>query len=198
MITAVILAAGRSERMGDRPKPLLPCGETTFLGAILDTLAASRVDQVRVVLGHRAEEVRDALGLPEDVYTVNLLYDSGMLSSVQCGIRALPPETTAFLLWPVDHPLVQSTTVGRLVERFEAEDRPIVLPVHDGRRGHPVLFAARLAPELMQAPESLGARAVVRAHAKEVLEVPVGDPGVVTDIDTPEAYRSAFGRAIPA
>ena len=191
-IAAVVLAAGRSERMG-RPKPLLPCCGTTFLGTVLDTLKASRVDDVRVVLGHRAEEIRVALLLPEEIYVVNPRYDAGMLSSVQTGIRALPADTAAFLLWPVDHPLVLADTVERIVEAFTSGGRGVVLPVHEGRRGHPVLFAARLAPALMAAPESVGARAVARAHAHEVLELPVDDAGVVTDINTPEAYREVFG-----
>jgi CTP:molybdopterin cytidylyltransferase MocA len=192
-IAAVVLAAGRSERFG-RLKPLLPAGATTFLGAILDTLATCRVDEVRVVLGHGAEEVKTALGLPEAVYTVNLNYDAGMLSSVRAGIHALPPDLAGFFLWPVDHPLVRAATIDLLVDAFANRGSPIVLPSHHGRRGHPVLFGAGLAPELVASADSVGARQVVHAHASEVLEVPVEDSGVVTDIDTPQAYEEAFGR----
>jgi molybdenum cofactor cytidylyltransferase len=192
VIAAVVAAAGRSERMG-RPKPLLACGPTTFLGAILDTLAASPVDSVRVVLGHAAETVKTELGLPESVYVVNLNYDAGMLSSIRTGLHALPLGTRAFLLWPVDHPRVSGRTVKRLIEAFERTGAPVVLPVHAGRRGHPVLFSARLIPELVAAPDDQGARFVVRAHAEDVVEVEVEDPGVTEDLDTPDAYARAFG-----
>jgi molybdenum cofactor cytidylyltransferase len=193
LIVGVVLAAGRSERIGS-PKPLLRCGSTTFLGAIFDTLSASRADDVRVVLGHGADEVRAATGLPDEIFTFNPDHESGMLSSVQRGIRALPRETRGFLLWPVDHPLVKVETVDRLVDEFLRTTAAVTLPLHEGRRGHPVLFSVALAEELMAAPASRGARAVVRAHASDRIEVPVGDPGVVADIDTKEAYEAAFGK----
>jgi len=192
VIVGIVLAAGRSERMGS-PKPLLLCGRTNFLGAILDTLAASRVDDVRVILGHAEDEIRRAMGLPDELFRLNPDHGTGMLSSVQCGVRSLPRETRGFLIWPVDHPLVKVETVDLLLEEQSRGDPAVVLPVHRGRRGHPVLFAAALAIELMEAPASEGARAVVRAHDDDRLEMPVDDPGVIADIDTPEAYAAAFG-----
>jgi CTP:molybdopterin cytidylyltransferase MocA len=192
VIVGIVLAAGRSERMG-KLKPLLPCGRTTFLGAILDTLAASAADDVRVILGHGADEVRSATGLPDELFRYNPDHAAGMLTSVQCGIRSLPRSTLGFLIWPVDHPLVTVETVDLLLGELSRGDPAVVLPVHGGQRGHPVLFAAALAVELMEAPASEGARAVVRAHRSDRIEVPVEDPGVITDIDTPEAYAAAFG-----
>lgn len=192
MIVAIILAAGRSERIG-RTKALLPCGDTHFLGTILDTLAASRVDDVRVVIGRDADEIRKAAGVPQAKLLVNPDPDSGMLSSVQCGIRSLPRGTRGFLIWPVDHPLVKAETIDRLVEGLFRGSPSIVLPLHQDRRGHPVLFSAELAMELMEAPASEGARSVVHAHDDDRVELPVDDPGVITDIDTPEAYAAAFG-----
>jgi CTP:molybdopterin cytidylyltransferase MocA len=193
MIVAIVLAAGRSERLG-KSKPLAPCRDTTFLGAVLDTVSASRVDDVRVVLGHEADGVQTAMALPDDIVTVNLAYESGMLSSVQCGIASLPPGSDAFLIWPVDHPLVRVETVDGLVEAFVRTRPALVLPVRGDRRGHPVLFAAALAAELMAAPMSRGARAVVGAHTDDRVELAVDDDGVVADIDTPEAYLEWFGR----
>jgi len=194
VVTALVLAAGRSRRFGTLLKPLLRCGDTSFLGAILDTLAGSRVDDVRVILGHEADRVIDAVAVPREMVTINHGYEAGMLSSVQHGIRVLPRETTAFVVWPVDHPLVRVETIDRLVEEFVRAAPPLVLPLHDGRRGHPVLFSADLAAELMEAPAADGARAVVRAHAADRVEIAVDDPGVIADIDSPEAYARAFGR----
>lgn len=194
MITAIVLAAGKSERIG-RPKSLLPTSDgTPFVAAILETMTATRVDEVRVVVGHQAEQVIDLGGLVRHVIVHHREFERGMLSSVQAGVRALPRGTTAFLLWPVDLPLVRAETVDRLITAWEGSRPPVVVPVHHGKRGHPVLFSASLGAELLRAPEGEGARAVVHAHEKGLVEVEVDDPAILTDIDTPQAYRKAFGR----
>jgi len=194
---AVVLAAGRSDRMG-RPKALLPCHGKTFLRTILDTLHSAGVTEVRVVLGHAAAAIRQAEPLSAGIAVINEGYESGMLSSVRTGVQALPTSVDAFLLWPVDHPLASEATVDRLFVEAAASRRAIAVPAFRGKRGHPALFAARLAPELLSAPENEGARAVLRTRACDVLEIDVLDAGVVADIDTPEAYRAAFGVAIQA
>ena len=196
MIGAIVLAAGSSSRIG-RPKALLPLEGTTFLSRILATLRASGVPTVRVVLGHHAEEIRAAVTLPADAAVVNPTPEAGMLSSVRRGVRALPEEVDGFLLWPVDHPTVLPDTVRKLIDAFRAGSSPIVVPVHAGRRGHPVLFAARVKDEILRAPDALGARAVVAAHEDAVRAVEVHDPGVLADVDTPEAYARIAGKPLP-
>jgi len=194
LITAIVLAAGKSERIG-RPKPLLPTRDgTPFLTAILEIMTGTAVDEVRVVVGHEAEQDNDLGGLVRHVIVHNREFERGMLSSVQAGIRALPHGTSAFLLWPVDQPLVRADTVDRIIEAWKREHAPVVVPVYRGKRGHPTLFSAKLSQELLHAPESEGARAVVHAHEKALVEVEVDDLGILTDIDTPQAYRKAFGR----
>lgn len=187
MIGAVVLAAGGSSRMR-RPKALLPFGSggSTFLATILDTLREGSVAVVRVVVppGHASWAGSDAAVNPDPA--------RGMLSSVQCGIRALPAAVDALLLWPVDHPLVKPATLAEITRAFRERGAPVVVPVHGGRRGHPGLFAARVVPEILAADPASGAREVVHAHADR-LELPVEDAGVVTGIDTPEDYRRAFG-----
>lgn len=184
MIGAVILAAGASTRMGS-PKALLTTPEgATFVEAILATLRAAGVESVRVVAAPGASPVADAVINPDP--------SRGMLSSVQCGLRALPASCDAVLLWPVDHPLVTTGTVASMIDAFRAGDPPLVIPVHDRRRGHPVLFARRLVPELLAADPGIGARGVVHAHPDR-LELAVEDPGVVADVDTPDDYRRLIG-----
>jgi molybdenum cofactor cytidylyltransferase len=195
MIGCIVLAAGKSERMG-RPKPLLPCRGSTFLGTVLDTLERTRVSAVRVVLGYGAAGVRSGCALPDGIVAVNPTPERGMLSSVRSGLASLPPGLDGFLLWPVDHPLVEPATVDLLIAAFEASGAPLAIPVHGGRRGHPALFAMRLAAELESAPDGEGARAVVRAHASDLVEVPVEDAGVLTGIDTPASYAAAFGQPL--
>jgi molybdenum cofactor cytidylyltransferase len=179
MIGAVVLAAGSSSRMGT-PKADLPTPDgATFLEAILATLGGAGIGAVRVVVAPGAAHATSSVINPDPA--------RGMLSSVQCGLRALPQDCEAVLVWPVDHPLVTAATVISMIEAFVAGNPPVVVPSHGGRRGHPVLFAGRVLPELLRADPREGARAVVHAH-DDRLELAVPDPGVVTDVDTPEEY----------
>jgi len=190
----VVLAAGRSERMG-RPKALLPCGSggESFLARIRATLRQAGIDEVRVVL---SPALFGAAGVEDGEKVVNP--DEGpMLVSVRLGLQALPHGVQAVLLWPVDHPLVSRRTVTQLVEARRRRNALLAAPIHGGHRGHPVLFSAALIPDLLGAPDNEGARAVVHAYQDDLLRVPVDDIGVLADIDTPEAYRAAFGHEVP-
>jgi molybdenum cofactor cytidylyltransferase len=194
MIAAIVLAAGESRRMGF-PKALLgyprPGGpETTFLAHILSVLSRSRAEPIVVVLGHDAERIQRAI--PSASWdrarpVMNSRYREGMLSSIRAGIDALGDVEGALIL-PVDHPDVTPEIVDLLIDRFQQTRSPIVLPVHGGRRGHPVLFARAVFDELREAPEAVGARQVVWDHQNDLLEVEVSDPGVGRDVDTPSDY----------
>jgi molybdenum cofactor cytidylyltransferase len=188
-IAAIVLAAGESRRMGF-PKALLPIQGRTFVEHIVGRLASTRVEAIYVVLGAHRERILAAVDVTPAHVVVNPIWERGQLSSLQAGLRALPDgEYDATMMALVDHPLIEPGVVDAVAAAFERTGRPVVVPVHEGRRGHPVLFAARLFPELLAAPLEEGARAVVRAHAPEVLEVPVPAPGVLADIDTPELYE---------
>lgn len=192
MIHALVLAAGESKRMGV-PKPLLRIGTTTFLGRIVAVLRQSTVDRCTVVLGARADEIQSRTSLDDVDVVFNHDYHRGQLSSLTVGIRSLPPETTAFVLCLVDHPLITSEMVDRIVTAFRETNSPIVVPTCAGRRGHPTLFARPVFQELLDAPSDQGARHVVRADATRVLELELADPAILTRIDTPEDYRAHFG-----
>ena len=174
-----------------RAKAHLPAGPNgrSFVDTITGTLAGAGVAAVRIVVAH---------GLPEPprYCVVNPDPSAGMLSSVQCGLRAFREELDAVFVWPVDHPLVERDTVIAMIAAAKNTGAPIIVPTHAGRRGHPVLFVARLFPELLSADRSLGARSVVHAH-DDRLELPVADGGVVVDIDTPEDYARVFGAVAP-
>ena len=192
MIHALVLAAGESRRMG-MPKPLLRFGGTTFLGQILSVLRCSRVDRTTVVLGARAETIRAAVDLSEVDVVVNEDYLRGQLSSLIKGLKSLPVDADAILLCLVDHPFITIEIVDQLVGVFEETHEPIVVPVFNGRRGHPAMFARSLFGELAIAPENQGARYVVSSNEDKVLEVNVHDRAVLMSIDTPQDYRSCFG-----
>jgi molybdenum cofactor cytidylyltransferase len=198
VIPAVVLAAGKSTRMG-RPKALLPIGrDETFLTHIAGTLREAGADDVVVVLGHEADAVAAALGpaLPARV-VVNRNYERGQLSSLLAGLRAIDrPGVQAMLLALVDVPLVTPATVRAVVERHRATGAPVVRPVQGSRHGHPVLIARPLFAALYAADPEEGAKPIVRAHVSPVGDVEVADEGAFLDVDTPEEYaRIVGGRA---
>lgn len=194
MIRAVVLAAGESRRMG-MPKPLLRFGDKTFLEQIVSVLRRSDLDGVTVVLGAQAARVRASIDLAEVDVVVNEDYRKGQLSSLAVGIKSLPPQAEALLLCLVDNPLISTETVDRIIGAFRQTGRPIVLPVYEGRRGHPALFVRALFDELLQAPPEAGARHVVRSHPEQVVEVDTSEAAILARIDTPEDYLSHFGMA---
>ena len=185
MISAIVLAAGKSERMG-RPKALLPIRGRTFLENILDAVARSSIKDTVVVVGHHRDEILGHVhDLPKVVF--NPEYEQGMVTSFQAGIRALSPDVSGAVLFLVDHPLVEPATIESLIANF-APNR-IVLPVFQGRRGHPVLFAREVLQEILSLPPSEGANIVVRRDPGRIVEVSVDAPGILVDIDTPEQFR---------
>jgi CTP:molybdopterin cytidylyltransferase MocA len=188
---AVVLAAGRGSRLG-APKAAAWADGRTFVEAVLRTLHEAGIGDVRVVLSAGLAEslVPDPV-LPA-LAVVNPDPARGMLSSVRCGLDALPAGLDAVLLWPVDHPRVSSATIRALVSAHAASAAPVVVPIHAGVRGHPVVFDARVLPELLAAPPDVGARAVVHAHADR-LELAVDDGAVTEDIDSAADYERVFG-----
>jgi molybdenum cofactor cytidylyltransferase len=193
MIRAIVLAAGESRRMG-MPKPLLLFDlTTTFLEQIITVLRDTCVDGITVVLGAQAPKVRESADLSGVDIVVNEEYARGQLSSLIAGLRSVPPETEAIVLCLVDNPLITRETVNRVIQGFRETGKPIVVPLFQGRRGHPALFAGAMFEELLHAPAEEGARHVVRSHQDQVFEVDIPEPAVLARIDTPEDYLSHFG-----
>jgi molybdenum cofactor cytidylyltransferase len=184
-ISAIVLAAGKSERMG-RPKALLSLRGRTFIENILGVISRSPVEQTVVVVGHHRDEIEPHITTSARI-VFNPDYEQGMITSIQAGIRSLPPGTSGALLFLVDHPLVDSESIHLLVANA-APDR-IVVPVFEGRRGHPVFFGAMVLEEVLALSTSEGANIVVRRDPSRIVQVPVNSPGVLVDVDTPEDFR---------
>jgi molybdenum cofactor cytidylyltransferase len=193
LLAAVILSAGASSRMG-KPKALLPYREGTFLEHLIAVTRHPRIGVTRVVLGAGAEAIRALAELDPSFVVLNQEWERGQLSSICAGLRSLDGiETDGMVLCPVDHPLVSAELVADLIDRFYKERKAIVLPTFKGRRGHPVIFSSALYPELLAAPADKGARAVVWAHAADVLEVPTDEEGVVLNLNDPDTLNRALG-----
>jgi molybdenum cofactor cytidylyltransferase len=193
MLAAVILSGGASRRMGT-PKALLPYRGGTFLEHLLNVTDHPRIGWRRVVLGADAQAIAEGVELPVDEVVINEDWEAGQLSSIQSGLRSLPAGTDGMLLCLVDHPLISRELVGELMERFYLSGKAIVLPIYKGRRGHPVIFAARLYEELLGAPLETGARAVVWAHREEISEMETNEEGCVLNLNDPEALAKARDR----
>lgn len=196
MLAAVILSGGESSRMGS-PKALVPLGPggQTFLEHLLEITRQPEIGWTRIVLGKHTEEISRALSLDPASIVVNPDWKLGQISSIQAAIRSLPAgETNGVMLFLVDHPLISSALVAKLVAEFNASDRPIVIPTFHGKRGHPVIFGERLYNELLAASPEQGAREVVWAHANEVHEVPTDEEGIILNLNSPEALRQALNR----
>ena len=192
MIPAIVLAGGKSSRMG-RPKALLPVGSSgvTFFDRITRTLVEAGFEDIVVVVGADAEAIRRGVTLTPGVRIVdNPDHERGQLTSLVAGLRAIDAtRATATLVTLIDVPLVSVTTVRTLIAVQYERNASIVRPVSNGRHGHPVIFGRALFDELKRADPSQGAKPVVRAHAEDMIEVPIDDEGAFTDIDTPEEYE---------
>ena len=201
IIPGIILAGGRSSRMG-RAKALLPVDRTgeTFVGRIARTLRSGGVDDVVIVAA--ADEARIANALRDEVpptrIVVNPEPDRGQLSSLLVGLRAIDrPGIGGMLVTLVDVPLVSPDTVRALLDTYRRTHAPVVRPVRRGRHGHPVIFDRALFGALREADLRVGAKAVVRAHEKDAVDVDVDDEGAFLDIDTPEDYARVCNQPMP-
>jgi molybdenum cofactor cytidylyltransferase len=193
MLAAVILSGGASRRMGT-PKALLPYRGGTFLEHLLKVTDHPRIGWRRVVLGADAGAIVAGTEFRADEIIINENWEDGQLSSIQAGVRSLPEGTYGMLLCLIDHPLISRELLGELVSRFYESGKAIVLPVYKGRRGHPVIFAARLYQELLSAPLETGARAVVWEHREEVCEMETDEEGCVLNLNDPDALAKARER----
>ncbi len=193
MISAILLAAGESRRMGSA-KALLHYQGQTFIARICNAFLTSSVDELIVVLGARVDELRPALPSHPKLRTVvNPRYSLGQLSSLMVGISALSPESEATLVNLVDHPLIEAETMKALIDSFRAAPLSILIASYQGKRGHPVLFSSQVYGEIFAAPLDQGARVVVRKDPTRVREIALNDPGILADIDTPEDYVRYVG-----
>lgn len=185
---AVILAAGRSTRMGTQ-KLLLPWEGSTVIGQIARAVVDAGPVETRVVVPAEHEPIQAALaGLPVRLI-VNPDHESDMLASVRCGLRDLPPDCEAVLVAPGDHPGISAELIGRMLAALADPRGGMVVPVHGGRRGHPLLFRAGFVPSVLTKFDDLGLRGLLQAHPDQVIELAVDEPAVTEDIDTPEDYQ---------
>lgn len=201
IVPGIVLAGGQSTRMG-RPKGLLPIGAEgdTFVSRVARTLRAGGVDDVVVVVADGVAVIEDALARETSPprLVVNPEPVRGQLSSLLVGLGAVDhPGIGAMLVTLVDVPLVSAETVRALLKAYQRTRAPIVRPQREGHHGHPVIFDRSLFAELRRADMRVGAKAVIRSHHAEIVDVDVDDGGAFLDIDTPDDYERVFGQPVP-
>jgi molybdenum cofactor cytidylyltransferase len=196
-VAAILLAAGRSSRMGAF-KPLLPFGNKTVIECCIDYLREGGVETIVVVLGHRADELLKRLSGVQ--FAVNPNPDSEMGASIAIGVGELPENTQATLIALVDHPAVPPTVVTTILDEWNQGAR-IVIPTWQRKGGHPVLVDLSFKPELLNLPANGGLWAFFESHREAVRRLPVDSPFIARDMDTWDDYKAlheeATGKPVP-
>lgn len=188
MICAIVLAAGRSLRMGTQ-KLLLPLAGQAIIAHVVDELQRSPVNEIFVVTGMDGARISEALAGRRVCFVNNPDRDGDMLSSVRCGLWALPESCRAVLVAIGDQPRLTAELVAKLIGAFHQSGRSIAVPVHGQRRGHPLLFSKRFRDEILQRFDDVGLRGLLEAHPQEIAEITVEAQCVLDDVDTPEDFR---------
>jgi molybdenum cofactor cytidylyltransferase len=177
------------------PKALIPYQGRPFLEHLLEVTQHPKISVRRVVLGPHAEPIARAIHLSADEIVINADWERGQLSSMHAALDSLPTGLDGLMLFLIDHPLISAALVNELIAAFYTSHAPIVLPVFEGRRGHPVIFSAAVYDELLKAPLETGARAVVWAHKGEIAEIPTNEEGCVLNLNDPDAFLKISGGA---
>lgn len=193
MITGILLAAGRSQRMG-QPKLLLPWHGVPLVRHVARLALRSGIDELIVVLGHRAAHVDAALAALPLRIVQNEDFLEGQSTSLRAGLAALSDTAEAVIVLLADQPLLQPATIDALIACYREHAPLIVVPRYSGQRGNPVLFAQPLFPALQMITGDQGARAVIQEHRDRVQWLDTIDEGVLLDLDTPDMYQQLIER----
>ena len=188
MITALVLAAGESRRMG-RTKLLLPFGQKTMIEAVISHVTRSQVNHIIVVLGADADKIKSKIKNLPIATVLNSNYKQGMLSSIKCGFHHLPEKTEAVLVCLGDQPSIPSSVADQVIETYKKTKKGIVVPVYHKERGHPVLIDVKYKKEIEKLDPAIGLRQLVYNHPEDTVEVKVDTSSILRDIDSVDDYE---------
>lgn len=188
MISAIVLAAGESRRMGT-PKQLLKFGESTILKEVINLLLRSKVDEVTVVLGYQSQRIAERIDTKGIKIAVNPDYREGMLSSIKRGLTSVSDRTDALLLALGDQPFIKTCLVNKIIDEYSASDKSIAIPTYEGSRGHPIIVDMKYRDEILSLTGDATLREVIHVHSDDVLEVEVDTQDILRNINTREDYQ---------
>tara|TARA_B100000579_G_C22685188_1_gene782265 strand:+ start:201 stop:809 length:609 start_codon:yes stop_codon:yes gene_type:complete len=195
MISALILAAGESRRMGQRNKLFLPVGGEALLVKLVKSVCDSDVGQVLVVIGYEAEQIRQKLkGFPLS-FVYNPSYSKGMTTSIKSGIKEVSQKCDGLLICLADMPFINTSVINKLIHAYcqnrIKEKRLIVVPVFQGQRGNPVLFSSEFRNDILEHTKETGCKGVIMNNSDSVMEIEMGNDNILIDVDTEEDYKRA-------
>ncbi|MEW6697748.1 MAG: DVU_1551 family NTP transferase [Bacillota bacterium] len=193
-LAALVLAAGFSSRMGSF-KPLLPLGEATVIERAVGNFFAAGIQDVRVVVGHRAEEVIPVLKGMGVQIILNREYAGGMFSSVKVGVNTFKSGIKAFFLLPGDHPLIKPHTLWEIIGAYHENRAGIIYPCFNGERGHPPLISADYINKILAWNRQGGLRSLLNRYNADALDLEVADQGVLLDMDNPVDYQNMIEKS---
>lgn len=192
-IGAIILAAGESKRMGF-PKMLLPFHDTTMIENVIANVSASSVESTLIILGTEKDRLIEVIKKTTATYCYNDNYKEGMLSSVKCGFQNLSLDIKAVLVFQGDQPYITSDVINRVIEAYKSSGKGIVMPVYNGKRGHPLMIDRKYWNYIEKLEMSEGLRALAYKFSEDVLEVETDCQGILRDFDTYEEYMSEINK----
>jgi len=176
------------------PKMLLSFNGTTMIETVIGNVTRSNVDNVLIVLGANSDAIT-GLDINMSVrYCYNDSYKEGMLSSVLCGFRNLPSDFEAVLVFQGDQPLIPPNVINKVIETYRLSGKGIVIPVYNGKRGHPLLIDKKYNDEIEKLNTREGLRSLAYQFSDDVLEVETDDPGILRDFDTYEEYKEEINQ----
>jgi molybdenum cofactor cytidylyltransferase len=193
VVSAIVLAAGESRRMGF-PKQFLKIGQSTILEKTVDNFLTSEAIEVIVVLGHKADEAAKLLADRRVIAVVNSNYEQGISSSITAGLQFIKSDSTGIMFALADQPFIDSKTINLLIEEFFQHPTRIVVPFYQGKRGNPTIFPRKYKKEFLSLHGDVGGREIQQQHPKDVLQVEVANRGVIADLDTLEDYNRELER----
>jgi len=187
-ISALLLAAGESKRMG-RQKLLLPFGTSTIIEQTIDNLLNSRVDEIIVVVGYGAQELVTKIGRKPLKIAVNPHYQQGMSTSIIAGLNLIDNNAKAVMIALADQPGISSKIIDKLIEEFRQDNKGIAIPVYQGNRGHPVIFSIKYKSALLKLTGDVGGRGIIEKYRDDILEIPVDSKDINIDVDALSDYE---------
>ena len=195
MISAVILAAGESKRMGKQNKLLLPVAGEALLVKLIKSVCDSDVGQVIVVIGHEAEKIRRKLNNFPLSFVYNPNFSEGMTTSIKSGVKEVSPDCDGYMICLADMPFINTSEINKLIHAYAQnrikEKRLIVIPVYQGHRGNPVLFSTEFREDILEHKMEYGCKGVIMKNFESVKEIEMDDDNMLLDVDTLEDYQRA-------
>ncbi len=197
-ITAVVLAAGLSKRMGDQNKLLILIDNEPMIRRTVGMLCQCGLQEVVVVLGYEHEKVRQVLEGLNVRYVFNADYEQGQVTSVQCGLDAVTESSEGAMICLADQPALGEPDIANLIEGFyQLTDKDIVIPLYQSQRGNPIIISTAARQRVLNNGENMGCRCYIDSHPESVQWMEVDSPAFITDLDTQIEYRSFCDKKTP-